>query len=183
MCFMLIQGTFWTFANILSISRVLFSAAAAVIILREGPISWSLTLLLTAVITDWLDGQIARRTSTVSEWGKILDPAADKISAALVGIALVWVDLIPLWFLGVVLLRDLLIAVGGVALVRYSGSIQMSNIPGKIAVTAIAITFLMGLLRADQIVMDICIWITVGLLGLSLVIYSFRFASVHSNPA
>ena len=180
---MLIQGTFWTFANILSISRVLFSAAAAVIILRDGPISWSLALLLTAVATDWLDGQIARRTNTVSEWGKILDPAADKISAALVGIALVWVDLIPLWFLGVVLLRDLLIAVGGVALVRYSGRVQMSNITGKIAVTAIAITFLMGLLRADQIVMDICIWITVGLLGFSLVIYSSRLASVHSNPA
>ena len=81
------------------------------------------------------------------------------------------------------LLRDLLIAVGGMAVVRYSGSVQMSNIPGKIAVTAIAITFFMGLLRADQVVMDICIWITVGLLGLSLVIYSSRLASVHSNPA
>ena len=72
MCLMSMLGTFWTFANILSISRVLFSAAAAVIILRDGPISWSLALLLTAVITDWLDGQIARRTNTVSEWGKIL---------------------------------------------------------------------------------------------------------------
>ncbi len=180
---MLMLGTFWTFANILSISRVLFSAAAAVVILREGPVSWSLALLLTAVVTDWLDGLIARRTNTVSEWGKILDPAADKVSAALVGIALVWGDLIPLWFLGVVLLRDLLIAVGGVAVVRYSGRIQMSNFPGKVAATAIAVTFLMGLLRADQIIMDICIWVTVGLLGFSLLIYSFRLASTHSNPA
>ena len=176
-------GTFWTFANILSISRVLFSAAAAVIILRDGPVSWSLALLTTAVLTDWLDGQVARRTNTVSEWGKILDPAADKISAALVGIALVLNDLIPLWFIGVVLLRDLLIAVGGIALARYSGRIQMSNFLGKLAVTAIAITFFMGLMRADQIVMDICTWVTVGLLGFSLLIYSSRLASVHSNSA
>lgn len=180
---MLMLGTFWTFANILSISRVLFSAAAAVVILRDGPVSWSLALLLTAVITDWLDGQIARRTNTVSEWGKILDPAADKASAALVGIALVWGDLIPLWFLGVVLLRDLLITVGGIALARSSGRIQMSNFPGKIAATAIAVTFLMGLMKADQMVMDFCIWVTVGLLGYSLLIYSFRLASAHSDPA
>ncbi|MCY4672266.1 MAG: CDP-alcohol phosphatidyltransferase family protein [Bacteroidetes bacterium] len=176
-------GAFWTFANILSISRVLFSAAAAVIILRDGPVNWSLALLTTAVLTDWLDGQVARRTNTVSEWGKILDPAADKISAALVGIALVLNDLIPLWFIGVVLLRDLLIVVGEIALARYSGRIQMSNFPGKLAVTAIAITFFMGLMRADQMVMDICIWVTVGLLGFSLLIYSSRLASMHNNSA
>ena len=177
------QGPYWTFANLLSISRVPLSGAAAVVIFMDGPVIWSLTLILATGLTDLLDGQVARRTNTVSEWGKILDPAADKISAALLGVALVWKSLLPLWVLGAIILRDFLIVTGGVFLTRYLGHVQMSNLPGKIAATAIGITFILALLKADPIVMDIAIWATIGLLGLSFLIYAVRLLGLRNHPA
>lgn len=175
------QGPYWTLANLFSISRVPLSGAAAVVILMDGPVTWSLAFLLAAGLTDLLDGQVARRTNTVSEWGKILDPAADKISAALLGIVLVWKSLLPLWVLGAIILRDLLIVTGGVFLTRHLGQVQMSNLPGKIAAMAIGITFILALLKADQIVMDIAVWATIGLLGLSLLIYAARLLRLRKR--
>lgn len=139
--------------------------------------------MIAAGLTDLFDGQIARRTNTVSEWGKVLDPAADKISAALLGITLVWKDLLPIWFLGAVVLRDLLIVAGCTLLVRHLGQVQMSNYPGKIAVTAIGVTLILALLRADQIVMNISIWTTIGLLGLSFIVYATRLLRLPNHPA
>lgn len=175
------RGPYWTSANILSISRVPLSGAAAAVILVDGPVTWSLVLILAAGLSDLLDGQVARRTNTVSEWGKILDPAADKISAALLGVALVWKSLLPFWVLGAIILRDLLIVTGGFFLTHHLGYVQMSNLPGKIAATAIGITFILALLKADQIVMDIAIWGTIGLLGLSLLIYAVRLLRLRNR--
>ncbi len=175
------QGPYWTLANLLTISRVPLSGATTAVILMDGSVTWSLAFILAAGLTDLLDGQVARRTNTVSEWGKILDPAADKISAALLGIALVWKNLLPLWVLGAIILRDLLIVTGGVFLARHLGHVQMSNPPGKIAATAIGITFILALLKADQIVMDISIWATIGLLGLSLIIYAARLLRLRNR--
>lgn len=176
----MIPPPFWTFANFLSLCRVPLSAAATVIIFVGGPVSWSLSLILVAALTDFLDGLVARQTGTISAWGKLLDPAADKISVALLGIALVWNELLPLWFLGAILLRDVLILIGGAVLSRHLGRIQMSNVAGKLAAVAIGVTFILGLLRADPIVLEISIWSTLGLLGLSLVIYALRLR--HLGP-
>jgi len=165
----------------LSISRVPLSAAAAIIILTDGSVSKSLILILMAGFTDFLDGLVARSTNTISGWGKVLDPTADKISVALLGIALVWKNLLPLWFLGSILLRDILIVAGGTFLTRRLGQIHMSNLIGKTTTTAIGIAFVLGLLKADEIVMDIVIWGTVGLLVLSFLVYAARLMDLRNN--
>ena len=176
-------GSFWTFANVLSITRVPLSMGAAFLIISDAPVGWTLGVILIAALTDVLDGFIARSTNTVSGWGKILDPAADKLSIAVLGIVLVWKSLLPSWFLGIVLLRDLLILSGGVFLGRRTGHIHMSNIVGKLAVSAIAATFVLGLLKADPMVMNVSLWSTVGLLGLSFVIYAIRLFDLRHPPS
>ncbi len=174
-------GSFWTVANLVSISRIPLSVAAALIIWREGPIHWSLILIILAGLTDLLDGLIARQTNTVSEWGKVLDPLADKISVAFLGIALAWKGILPLWFLLSILLRDSLILIGGLILTRQLGRVHMSNLLGKITATAIGITFILALLKADQVVMDLSIWGTMALMGLSLVIYGARLIGLQNK--
>jgi len=176
-------GSFWTFANILSIARVPMSIGAAILIFSDASIGWTLCVILIAALTDVLDGFIARSTNTVSGWGKILDPASDKLSIAILGIVLVWKDLLPLWFVGIIMLRDLLILMGGIFLGRRIGHIHMSNISGKLAVISIAITFMLGLLKADSIVMNISLWTTIGLLGLSFVIYAIRLVDLRHPPS
>ncbi len=176
-------GSFWTFANILSISRVPLAVIVAIIVLTDGPVGWGLSLILVAALTDFLDGLVARRTDTISGWGKILDPAADKVSIAILGIALVWKELLPFWFLWIILLRDILILTGGTFLTRRLGHIHMSNLVGKTATTAIAITFMLGLLRADEVVQTISLGVTAGLLGLSLLVYAVRLKDLRHSPA
>ena len=176
-------GPLWTIPNLLSISRIPFSVAAAIIVLSDGSTLWCLILIFAAGLTDFLDGQVARLTNTVSDWGKLLDPAADKISAALLGGSLAWKELLPPWFVGAIILRDVIIVAAGIYLSHYVGRIHMSNFFGKIATTAIGITFILGLLKADPLPMNLAIWGTVGLLGLSLLVYAPRLADLRNKPA
>lgn len=75
-------------------------------------------LYALAAGTDWIDGQIARRTHTVSKLGQLLDPAVDRI-LMIAGVAgLFVVGRLPLWIILVVLLRDLLLLVGGALLIK-----------------------------------------------------------------
>ena len=168
-------GKFWTAANMLSMVRLILVAPITYLILKDGPLTWLFGLVALAVVTDWFDGRVARWSRTVSEWGKVLDPLADKFAAAAVVLALVIKGTLPLWFLGVGILRDILIVGGGIMLARKTGRVVMSVWMGKVAVTALSITILAALMRADEPVLQACVWITTGLLLYSFILYAVRF--------
>ena len=75
-----------------------------------SPMSFALLIFMTAVVTDYLDGEIARRRNLETDFGRLMDPLADKIlmSAALV---LLCADLkvIPSWAVVLVLTREFLV--------------------------------------------------------------------------
>lgn len=176
-------GRFWTAANVLSMARMALVVPIAVLIYRGGPLGPTMTLIGVAIATDWLDGQVARRSGTVSEWGKVLDPMADKLAAAAITLALVlrppaFGPSLPVWFVAAVILRDTVIAAGGVIQTRRLGYVMMSLWSGKVAVAALSLTVLAALLRADPEVMTVCIWTTTALLAFSLVRYLQRFRRV-----
>lgn len=181
-------GKFWTLANMLSIVRMVLVVPITYLILTDGPLSWLFGLILLALITDWFDGRVARWSRTVSEWGKVLDPLADKVAGAAVVLALVIRGSLPAWFLAVLVLRDALIVLGGTVLARRTGQVVMSAWAGKVAVTALALTVLAALMRADPPILEYCVWITTGLLIYSFVLYVVRFvrlirAGSHAAPA
>jgi CDP-diacylglycerol--glycerol-3-phosphate 3-phosphatidyltransferase len=66
-------------------------------------------VFLAAVLTDWLDGRIARRTRQVTTLGKLLDPVADKLLVAASLISLVQVGRAPAWMVVLIVCRDLAI--------------------------------------------------------------------------
>ncbi len=176
-------GRFWTVANGLTLVRAALVGPIAVLVYRGEPFAWLMGLLLFAVATDWLDGKVARWSGSVSEWGKILDPTADKLAAAAVTLALVLRPpalgpALPVWFVGCVILRDAVIAAGGLVQTRRLGYVMMSLWSGKVAVTALAVTILAALLRADAPVLMACVWTTTALLAYSLARYLHRFALV-----
>lgn len=168
-------GRFWTVANLLSMIRLILVVPITYLILTDGPLAWLFGLILFALVTDWFDGRVARWSSTVSEWGKVLDPLADKVAGAAVVLALVVRGVLPVWFLGVIVGRDLLIVLGGVVLARKTGQVVMSAWMGKVAVTALALTVLAALLRADPPILSFCVWTTTGLLAYSFFLYAVRF--------
>lgn len=68
--------------------------------------------------TDWIDGQLARRTNCVSKLGQLLDPAVDRVLMICGVIGLMLVGRLPIWIVFVVLGRDLMLLVGGAYLLK-----------------------------------------------------------------
>jgi len=182
-------GKFWTLPNVLSLARLMIVMPAAYLILVDGPLLWILGLVALAIATDYFDGRLARWSHTVSEWGKVLDPFADKVAGGLMVTVLTINGSIPLWFLIVVLGRDLLIVLGGEIIFRKKGVVSISLFSGKVAVTAVAITVLAALLKADPPVLQFCEITTVVILVYSYIRYLIRFVrsikkqkSLEVNP-
>jgi CDP-diacylglycerol---glycerol-3-phosphate 3-phosphatidyltransferase len=69
----------------------------------------ALALFLLAGITDYLDGEIARRYGIVTKFGKLMDPLVDKVMIAAAFICLVPIGAIPAWVATIVVARDFLI--------------------------------------------------------------------------
>ncbi len=168
-------GRFWTIPNMLSLVRLVLVIPIVYLILEEGSLFWLFGLLLLVLMTDWFDGRVARWSKSVSEWGKVLDPLADKAAAAAIVLALVIRNALPLWFLLVIVARDSAIVLGGIVLARKTGRVVMSVWMGKVAVTALSLAVLAALLRADAPVLNFCIWVAAVLLVYSFVLYAIRW--------
>jgi CDP-diacylglycerol--glycerol-3-phosphate 3-phosphatidyltransferase len=76
-------GRFLTFANLLSIARILLVIPFALVMLSAHPHArvWGAVIMAIAAATDKFDGVVARRRGETTRWGHILDPLADKIAA------------------------------------------------------------------------------------------------------
>ncbi len=172
----LLLGQFWTLANVLSLARLILVIPITYLILTDGSLVWLFALLFIALVTDWFDGRVARWSSTVSEWGKVLDPLADKVAAAAIVMALTVRGILPLWFLVLIVIRDSSIVLGGTVLARRTGQVVMSVWMGKVAVTALSITVLAALMRADAPILAFCVWVTAGLMVYSFLLYAVRWA-------
>ncbi|MBE2254972.1 MAG: CDP-alcohol phosphatidyltransferase family protein [Ignavibacteria bacterium] len=139
--------------NLLSILRLILLIPLCYLILYKFDTQKSVIILIMILmyITDLSDGYIARRFNQVSETGKIIDPLADKISVTVIAILVFIKGLLPLWFLFIVLLRDVLILFFGLKLEKKTGKVLMSNYPGKIAVLGIGIVLLLNLMQISVI--------------------------------
>lgn len=179
-------GRFWTIANTLSLSRLILVFPIAVLLWRDGPLGWLLGLTVLAVMTDWFDGRVARWTQTVSDWGKVIDPVADKVAAVLTVTVLTFRPAepdLPLWFFGVVVGRDILILAGGAWIARRSGKILMSAWAGKAASLWLALTVLSVILKADLPVLTVCLWMATGLFVFSFGVYVVRYLNaIQRSP-
>ena len=72
-----LTDNFWTLPNVISLVRLIFGAPVTIWLYAQG-FEWAWFIFLLFVLTDWLDGFIARRQKSESSWGMILDPVADQ---------------------------------------------------------------------------------------------------------
>jgi cardiolipin synthase (CMP-forming) len=143
---------------------------------REGYRTYILILILIAFISDLLDGFVARKTNSVSEFGKIIDPLADKVLVALIVIYLFILNEIPSYYFYIVILRDILIFTGGIFVSGKLGKVLPSNLLGKMTVFSIGIFIIITLLQIDKtlIYYKLILLISVCLCFASLIGYLLR---------
>ena len=96
-------------------------------------------LVIYGVISDYLDGLVARKTNSISEFGKLLDPIADKMAISALFVYTVYLGWIPLWFLIFSIVRDSLIMIGSRVIQKRHGKVAMSVMSGKISVNVQAL--------------------------------------------
>ncbi|MBA5249854.1 MAG: CDP-alcohol phosphatidyltransferase family protein [Gammaproteobacteria bacterium] len=99
--------------NTLSILRIILTVPVVLLLLNHE-FFWAMMLFFIAGITDALDGWIAKRFSCQTRLGSILDPVADKLLLVSSFITLYVINLLPLWLLALIFLRDLMIVSGTV---------------------------------------------------------------------
>ena len=99
---------------------------------RPGLWMWlSLAVFILASVTDYIDGQIARKCNQVSDFGKFLDPLADKLLTIAAMVIFCQWDMMPAWALMLVLAREF--AVTGLRLVAVGkGNVIAAGWSGKI---------------------------------------------------
>ena len=116
--------------NIISVFRILLVMPVVWALLN---LEYAIALILFAMagFTDALDGFLAKHFHWESRLGSILDPLADKLLLVSSFLALAWIELIPLWLVAVVIIRDLLIVIGGV--VFHYMFVQFDMAPSRIS--------------------------------------------------
>lgn len=169
--------TLFTIPNALSIVRALLTIPFVAVMLSDVPHArwWGVALLTVAALTDKLDGVLARRYHVVTEWGKILDPVADKIGMAVLAIVLVSLDMIPAWFLAAIIGRDVLILAGGLYVKRTRKIVVPSNVLGKWTVGVLAVAMGLALIGVTGRTLDIALAASVAMLVASLTSYTRTF--------
>lgn len=91
--------------------RILLTPVFLFFFLSEDPLykQISLIIYLIAAFTDWYDGWLARKFNYITNWGKFLDPLADKILTSSAFFAFVVVGALPLWMVIIIVVRDFFI--------------------------------------------------------------------------
>ena len=102
----------FTLANVISFIRLCMAPFALALLVSGNDIAATAVFALSAA-TDFLDGQIARRTHTVSRVGQLLDPMVDRLLMICAVVGLLIVGRLPVWVVVLVLVRDGLMLLGG----------------------------------------------------------------------
>jgi CDP-diacylglycerol--glycerol-3-phosphate 3-phosphatidyltransferase len=136
----------WNLANALTVLRIFLVPLLVVVLLTrfEWHLYFGAGIYGVAVLTDFLDGFVARRRNQVTRLGILLDPLADKLLNAAAFLSLVEMGLVPAWVVMIILARELAVtglrnlAAGRGVLIRASGLGK-----GKMAAQVTAILLLL----------------------------------------
>jgi CDP-diacylglycerol---glycerol-3-phosphate 3-phosphatidyltransferase len=114
----------WNLPNMLTVLRVLLVPLFGWLLLSHGgeDLLWrvlAFVVFVAAMLTDRLDGEIARRRGLVTNFGKIADPIADKTLTGTAFVGLSLLGELPWWVTAVVLGRELLVTLIRFVVIRY----------------------------------------------------------------
>ena len=140
---------------------------------------WALGIFILASLTDLLDGKIARKYNLVTNFGKFMDPLADKLLVCSALICLIELDKIPSWMVIIIIAREFIIS--GFRLVASdNGVVIAASYFGKFKTTfqMLAVCLMIADLPALHVVTQVVLWIAVILTVVSLIDYLVKNKSV-----
>ena len=189
--------------NKLTVSRLILTAFFLMALLFDFPYHYTVALVLfvAASLTDLFDGIIARRRNLLTDFGKLMDPLADKVLICSAFIAFIELDWMPAWMVILIVAREL--AITGLRLLAASKNIVLAaerqgknkTISQITAIIALLVTHshadweIVGQLFAFEIadqawawwVAEASKWVAVALTALSGFLYLWKNRDVYLN--
>jgi CDP-diacylglycerol--glycerol-3-phosphate 3-phosphatidyltransferase len=161
-------------SNILTISRLLLLPATLAYLSRPERRRAALACLALTMLTDAVDGPIARLRGEVSQLGELLDPIADKLVLDSTALMLSRTRGFPWAVTGLLIFRDVGILLAALVVLRRRSSITTAQTSGKlttVALTAAALCYIADGPRSGRP----ALWLAMIPFGLSFVQYGSRF--------
>ena len=189
--------------NKLTVSRLILTAFFLMALLFDFPFHYTVALVLfvAASLTDLFDGIIARRRNLLTDFGKLMDPLADKVLICSAFIAFIELDWMPAWMAILIVAREL--AITGLRLLAASKNLVLAaerqgkkkTISQITAIIALLVTHshadwgIVGQLFAFEIadqawdwwVAEASKWVAVALTALSGFLYLWKNRDVYLN--
>ncbi len=131
--------------NILTSIRIFMAGVFAFFFLQHEYVACSISFGIS-MLTDVLDGALARANNWVSDLGKILDPVADKVTLLVISACFYRAGWIPQFMLIAVILKETMMLVGGFIMLRCN-AVAHSDVFGKAATTLFSTSIVMALIR------------------------------------
>ena len=157
--------------NKLTVLRMIMIVPFVVLLLMG--FDWiALFLFIAASLTDLLDGKIARKYNLVTNFGKFMDPLADKLLVCAAMIVLVEMGRIPSWIVTIIISREFIIS-GFRLIASDNGVVIAASYWGKFKTVfqMIMICLMIANIGWLSIVTDIIMWIALALTIISLLDY------------
>ena len=141
-----------------------------------------LAIFVAASVTDWFDGHLARKYNLITNFGKFMDPLADKLLVCSAMICMIELDRLPAWVVIIIIGREFIIS-GFRLIAAENGIVIAANYWGKFKTVSqmiMIILLLIDLGGAFDILEQIFIWLSVALTIISLITYIWQNKNVLS---
>jgi CDP-diacylglycerol--glycerol-3-phosphate 3-phosphatidyltransferase len=119
--------------NLLTLSRIGW-AVVLIVLLEQSTLTGDILaviIFILASLTDFYDGYLAKKLGQVSDFGKIMDPIADKVLLLSVFGVLAHINMVAWWMFGVIALRELVVTISRLMMMR-QGRVLAAERAGKI---------------------------------------------------
>jgi CDP-diacylglycerol---glycerol-3-phosphate 3-phosphatidyltransferase len=161
--------------NVLTLLRILLVPVIVVALLDSTPNGDLVAAFVFAFasVTDFVDGRLARSRDSVTTFGKLMDPIADKLLIIAALVSLVSLDRLAAWVAMVIIARELAVTMSRMAATGY-GVVISANRWGKVKTTfQVATIFLLIAVHHHPVWLDALVYVTVAITVVSGIDYFF----------
>lgn len=163
--------------NKLTVARMILVPFLVIFMLtgwgREANRWICLAIFVAASVTDWFDGHLARKYNLITNFGKFMDPLADKLLVCSAMICMIELDRLPAWVVIIIIGREFIIS-GFRLIAAENGVVIAANYWGKFKTVSQMIMIILLIVDFGgffAILTEVFIWLSVALTVISLLTY------------
>lgn len=170
----LTKNQIFTIPNLLSFFRILLIPAIVILYCVHDNSMAAIAVVALSGLTDIADGKIARKFNMISDFGKILDPIADKLTQAAIALSLQFKFPLMRWLFVLMLIKEIIMSVTGALSIKYTGDVYGANWHGKVVTVMLYVVMVIHMIWSDMpmVVSNGMLLVCVVMMLISLYLYT-----------